>query len=179
MARFDLENYETVADRITRFWSEYPNGRIETKMEYISESGKQFVVRAKVYKDASSLESRTDRPDATGYAEEHFSDRGPNETSPLENCETSAIGRALANAGYAPKGKRPSREEMTKVERASKPGIHAELKTRLAVTHPNPEDRKFFLEATVGRQLAGISELTETEVQNILNTLTSKETTNG
>jgi hypothetical protein len=35
----------------------------------------------------------------------------------LENCETSAIGRALANAGYAPKGKRPSREEMTKVVR--------------------------------------------------------------
>jgi hypothetical protein len=38
----------------------------------------------------------------------------------LENCETSAIGRALANAGYAPKGKRPSREEMSKVV-AAKP----------------------------------------------------------
>jgi len=35
----------------------------------------------------------------------------------LENCETSAIGRALANAGYAAKGKRPSREEMGKVAR--------------------------------------------------------------
>jgi hypothetical protein len=39
----------------------------------------------------------------------------------LENCETSAIGRALANAGYAPKGKRPSREEMTKVVAKSTP----------------------------------------------------------
>jgi hypothetical protein len=38
----------------------------------------------------------------------------------LENCETSAIGRALANAGYAPKGKRPSREEMNKVIKAPK-----------------------------------------------------------
>jgi hypothetical protein len=37
-----------------------------------------------------------------------------NKTSALENGETSAIGRALANAGYAPKGKRPSREEMSK-----------------------------------------------------------------
>jgi hypothetical protein len=36
----------------------------------------------------------------------------------LENCETSAIGRALANAGYASKGKRPSKEEMVKVTRA-------------------------------------------------------------
>ena len=33
----------------------------------------------------------------------------------MENCETSAIGRALANAGFAAKGKRASQEEMTKV----------------------------------------------------------------
>jgi hypothetical protein len=52
---------------------------------------------------------------ATGYAEETVTSRGVNQTSALENCETSAIGRALANAGYAPKGKRPSREEMSKV----------------------------------------------------------------
>jgi hypothetical protein len=47
----------------------------------------------------------------------------------LENCETSAIGRALANAGYASKGKRPSREEMSKVvaSKPSKPSV-AEVK---------------------------------------------------
>jgi hypothetical protein len=58
---------------------------------------------------------------ATGYAEEKDTDRGVNSTSALENCETSAIGRALANAGFAAKGKRPSREEMVKV--SSKPVI--------------------------------------------------------
>jgi hypothetical protein len=52
----------------------------------------------------------------TGYAEETVSTRGVNSTSALENCETSAIGRALANAGYVTKGKRPSREEMSKVK---------------------------------------------------------------
>jgi hypothetical protein len=36
---------------------------------------------------------------STGYAEEHHTDRGVNSTSHMENCETSAIGRALANYG--------------------------------------------------------------------------------
>ena len=51
----------------------------------------------------------------TGLAYELVSDRGVNSTSALENGETSAIGRALANANYAAKGKRASREEMSKV----------------------------------------------------------------
>jgi hypothetical protein len=55
------------------------------------------------------------RPWTTGLAEETVQGRGVNATSALENCETSAIGRALANAGYATKGKRASREEMSKV----------------------------------------------------------------
>lgn len=115
MARFDLENYETVADRLVKFWRDYPNGQIHTELlNTSSEKMQQFVVKALVYKDAADA-----RPWATGLAEEHFGDRGPNETSPVENCETSAIGRALANAGYATTSEsRPSREEMSKVNRA-------------------------------------------------------------
>ncbi len=60
---------------------------------------------------------------ATGLAEETVTDRGVNSTSALENAETSAIGRALANAGYAPKGKRASREEMAKVVRGDSPVV--------------------------------------------------------
>jgi hypothetical protein len=41
----------------------------------------------------------TNAPYSTGLAEETISGRGVNSTSALENCETSAIGRALANAG--------------------------------------------------------------------------------
>ena len=56
----------------------------------------------------------------TGYASEVVTERGVNATSALENCETSCIGRALANAGFQAKiGKRASREEMAKVERAT------------------------------------------------------------
>jgi hypothetical protein len=76
---------------------------------------------------------------ATGFAEEKDSDRGVNATSALENCETSAIGRALANAGFAAKGKRPSREEMAKVE---KPIIKQKFPEPVADawTIPNPKD---------------------------------------
>jgi hypothetical protein len=56
---------------------------------------------------------------ATGYAEEVRGAGNVNRTSHVENCETSAVGRALANAGYAGSdvNKRPSREEMGKVQR--------------------------------------------------------------
>jgi len=116
MAHFDLSNYETVASRITKFWEDYPNGRIATDVSYISESGKQFVVKASVYRDIAD-----EVPVSTGFAEEHFADRGPNETSPLENCETSAIGRALVNWYMSSTAEnRPSRTEMEKVNNHSK-----------------------------------------------------------
>jgi hypothetical protein len=62
-------------------------------------------------------------PVATGYAEEIKSDRGVNATSFVENCETSAIGRAIANCPLqaSASGPRPSRNEMQKVERLTTP----------------------------------------------------------
>jgi hypothetical protein len=45
-----------------------------------------------------------------------------NKTSWVENCATSSTGRAISLLGgaFSPKGKRPSREEMSKVERGNK-----------------------------------------------------------
>jgi len=75
------------------------------------------------------------RPWTTGLAEETVQGRGVNATSALENCETSAIGRALANAGYATKGKRASREEMTKVATIKKTeAIIDDTKAKMAQT---------------------------------------------
>lgn len=111
---FNLADYETVEVRLEKFIKDYPNFRIATELESFQTN--RYIVKAYLYKDLKDEVSW-----ATGYAEETISERGVNSTSALENCETSAIGRALANAGYAPKGKRPSREEMSKVVAAKPP----------------------------------------------------------
>jgi hypothetical protein len=124
---FNLDDYETVEERLIKFWKQHEQGRIITTL--ISSSSSQFIVRAELYKDGSGLIW------TTGLAEETVQGRGVNSTSALENCETSAIGRALANAGYATKGKRASREEMTKVAvKANTDDVIAQTKARLAET---------------------------------------------
>ncbi len=105
---FNLADYEPVEVRLEKFIKDYPAFRIATELEVVEAT--RYIVKAYLFKDASDSVAW-----ATGYAEETVTSRGVNQTSALENCETSAIGRALANAGYAPKGKRPSREEMSKV----------------------------------------------------------------
>jgi hypothetical protein len=109
---FDLSNYETVEQRLVRWWAAYPNGRVYTCM--MNYTGDACVFYCELYADKDDKV-----PVATGYAEEIKSDRGVNATSFVENCETSAIGRAIANCPLqaAVSGPRPSRNEMQKVER--------------------------------------------------------------
>ena len=111
--RFNLADYETVEERIRRFYGEYPNGRIITE-DYSTESDRStgiWRVKASVYIDAEFK-----LPKATGHAFERDGSAGANQTSALENCETSAIGRALANMNMSG-NKRATREEMAKVAR--------------------------------------------------------------
>jgi hypothetical protein len=107
---FDLSNYETVESRLARFWDTYPDGRVETRL--MNYDGDSCVFRAELYRHRED-----EKPTSTGYAHEIQTDRGVNMTSFIENGETSAIGRAAANFVFATQGKRPSREEMQKVER--------------------------------------------------------------
>ena len=122
---FNLDDYEPVAARLDRWLhakiagyeastNDYP--RVLTRM--VSEPGADIcVIRAELWLGEQLI--------ATGYAEEirdTWSEKKTvNATSHVENCETSAIGRALANCGMAGSdmSKRPSREEMSKVQRTS------------------------------------------------------------
>ena len=128
---FNLEDYETVEERLTKFWKDYPDGRISTTL--VESTLQRFIVQASVFRTEADAQAWT-----TGYAEETVSTRGVNSTSALENCETSAIGRALANAGYVTKGKRPSREEMSKVKAAEPKPFAEKLADR--ITMPAEDD---------------------------------------
>jgi hypothetical protein len=109
--KFNLDDYETVEVRLEKYWAKFVDGKVLTEMEKAPEG--QFIMRAAIYAHRNDTD-----PIATGYAHEIVGQGMVNRTSALENCETSAIGRALANAGFATTGKRASREEMSKVVRA-------------------------------------------------------------
>lgn len=111
MPRFDLSQYSTVAERIDKFWEKYPNGRLHTELVHFA--SEQVVIRAEVYLDRDDP-----RPVTVDYAEERIDSSPVNRVSMVENCATSAIGRALADLGGEFTGaKRPSAEEMAKVQR--------------------------------------------------------------
>ena len=106
---FDLSDYEPVASRLDRFLKAHPDARIITDLvHYLSDV---CVFKCELWLDDEII--------ATGWAEEVRGQGNVNKTSHLENCETGAVGRALANAGLSGSdfAKRPSREEMSKVQR--------------------------------------------------------------
>jgi hypothetical protein len=116
MARFNLDDYETVESRIKRFYEAYPDGRIITEWanEYADQSEKaRWVVKATIYLSAGDQANKLAK--ATGYASEVEGTGGANNVDALANGETSAIGRSLANLGMSG-NKRASREEMQKVQ---------------------------------------------------------------
>lgn len=120
MAAFNPADYETVAERIARFYKEYPDGRISTLnlTQQHDRAISTWVVQAFIYFTADDQYKGI--PKASGLAFEVDGTGMANKTSALENAETSAIGRALANAGYSG-DKRASREEMSKVNRGVTP----------------------------------------------------------
>jgi hypothetical protein len=113
-----LENYEPVADRLVKFWAAHPDGRIVN--ELVTYDGDRCIVRSSIYFHKDDAQ-----PVAVDFAEEIRGSSNVNRSSHIENCSTSATGRSLSLCGFSSAtdgsgagwDKKPSREEMQKVER--------------------------------------------------------------
>jgi hypothetical protein len=101
---FDLNDYVQVNERIEKFYEKYPTGSIQT--EIISNMNGEVIIKAYAYRDSE------DKHPTTGHAMEKEGSSFINKTSHIENCETSAVGRALAMMGFEIKKSVASREEV-------------------------------------------------------------------
>jgi len=114
---WDPAEYATVAERVTAFYAAFPFGRIVT--ELVERDPRQVTFRAAVYRGVDET-----FPAATGWASEREGDGDVNTVACLENAETSAIGRALANLGFSASRRRASRDEAAHAHRRSaSPGM--------------------------------------------------------
>lgn len=153
MAHFNLNEYQTVQERIDLFWSKYPNGRFN--VELVSFTPEQVVFKAEVYLHKDDL-----YPAAVDYAEERLGSSPVNKTSFLENCSTSALGRSISLLGneFSPKGKRPSASEMSKVQRLSQPEVARNWNSALDNINDIEGLRSLYNEAKQGKAPTAILE---------------------
>ena len=88
------KDYVEVDERIRLFWELHPNWTILTEMIYNCEENLVCIFKAKIIDENDVIK-------ATGHAREFQADKKSmvNKTSHVENCETSAIGRALGIKG--------------------------------------------------------------------------------
>ena len=107
------KDYVQVSERVKAFRSICPGGTIETEMVYFEAGRVMF---------KATVKDQDDRILATGYSEEKEGSTMINKTSFVENCETSAVGRALGFAGIGIDASMASAEEVaTAIVNQNKP----------------------------------------------------------
>ena len=135
------KTYVMVKDRVIHFNNEYPNGCIRSKL--VDRIDSVVIFEATVIPDV-------DKPERffTGHAEEEIGSSQINQTSALENCETSAIGRALAMMGIGVNESFASGDEVANAVYQQSGGI-TKAHTEKVVTAQNPPETADGLECPI------------------------------
>jgi hypothetical protein len=168
MAHFDLSQYQTVQERVDLFWSRYDSGRFN--IELVSMTPEQVVFKAEVYLHKDDL-----YPATVDFAEERLGSSPVNKTSFVENCATSALGRAISMLGgeFSPKGKRPSASEMSKVQRLSTPEVARNWQAALDNINDIEGLRSLYNEAKQGKAPGAILEAIKGKADGITGAATN------
>lgn len=98
------KQYAMVVERVQAFREICPQGTIDTTV--IDLDDQHVAVQAKIYDEKDHLL-------ASGTAEERKDATQINQTSYVENCETSAVGRALGMLGIGSEANMASADELT------------------------------------------------------------------
>ena len=163
MASFDLNDYVQVNERIEKFYEKYPEGSIQTEI-ILNENG-MVIFKAYAYRNNEDT-----RP-ATGHAMEKEGSSYINKTSHIENCETSAVGRALAMLGFEIKKSIASKEEVENAKLQQE--MMKPISKEQAMTLINTLKAKGFSDEDIGKSLTKYKvkkaeELTEVQYAEIL-----------
>jgi len=130
---YSLDDYVPVNERLELFRRDHPTWGLVCNLRF---EGDAILARAEITDE-------TGRVIAAGHAEEIRGVSMVNRTSAVENAETSAWGRALANLGYEVKRGVASREEMRKVTEAgetdSRSGERTQKRTRGSAKENAPQ----------------------------------------
>ena len=103
--KFGPKEYVTVNERLQEFRAKYPNWSLISEIMPCNIENR-IIIKATIFDNGG-------RPIATGIAFEDKDASEVNSTSFIENCETSAWGRALANLGIGIITSVASAEEVT------------------------------------------------------------------
>ncbi len=164
------KDYAEVNQRIKAFRMVYPTGMIQTEM--ISNENGICIFKASVFGVVLDCEGRPIRTLlATGTAYEKEGSTFINKTSYIENCETSAVGRALGMAGFGIDTSIASAEEVQNAiaqQEDDKQITKANLNVLQSLIKTLPEAKAFYDNLLAAYNITDLAQLTSKQYGEIL-----------
>jgi hypothetical protein len=165
MAGPDLENYNTVPERMVEFFTKYPEGSFEqADLQFVEVGGRSFVVYT-----AAAYRDRNDTQPGHGTAWEPIPGTTPwTKDSEVQNAETSAWGRAIIAVGAADAKKGiASREEVRNRvgESSEEATAHQRLIKVLSESGFTKAVQADLVAMAIGRRVANLDGLSDYECE--------------